>query len=72
MSVGGNSGVSHHAQYSCSLAESRHQVLVHYLIFSRMALLQLHQSGEHHVKLVTLREQVRDRQQLERREGGTS
>lgn len=49
---------AHHAQYSSSLADGRDQVLIKNLILWWVELLQFHQGGEHHVKLVPLSEQV--------------
>lgn len=49
---------TYHAQYGSSLADGRHQVLIEDLILWRVELLQFHQGGEHHVKLVPLCEQV--------------
>lgn len=50
--------LAHHAQYSSSLADGRHQILIEDLVLRWVELLQLHQRGEHHVKLVPLSEQV--------------
>lgn len=58
--------LTHHAQHSSSLANCRYQVLIKDLILWRVELLQFHQGGEHHVKLVPLCEQVRHCQQLQR------
>lgn len=56
---------THHAQHSSSLADGRHQVLIQDLVLWWVELLEFHQGGEHHVKLVPLCEQVRHRQQLQ-------
>lgn len=63
--------LAHHSQHSSSLADGRHQVLIEDLILRRVELLQFHQGGEHHVKLVPLCEQVRHRQQLQRMTNGS-
>lgn len=49
---------THHAQYSSSFTDGRHQVLIQDLVLRWVELLQLHEGGEHHVKLVPLCEQV--------------
>lgn len=56
---------AHHAKHSSCFADSWHEVLVENLIFWWMDLLQLSQSGEHHIKLIPLSKEIRHCQQLE-------
>lgn len=61
---------SHHAKHCGCFADSWHKVLAEDLIFWWMDFLQLSQSGEHHIKLIPLGEQIRHCQQLKETKKG--
>lgn len=60
---------AHHPEDGGRLAGGGHQVLKEDLVFRGVCLPQLRQCQVHHLKLVALREQVRDHEELETTRG---
>lgn len=60
---------AHHPEDGGRLAGGGHQVLEEDLVFRGVCLPQLRQRQVHHLKLVALREQVRDHEELETTRG---